>query len=210
MTAGIPSKYTPELQQKFDDLIQSLYTDNDKTNYNNFWSYGIVEQIAVYLRITIETIYQWVDPRSEFYKPAFSDSFKEWFILSKAMFFKTGKVMSVRAPAAFIFLCKTKLGMIEVKKTIFEERYSQILEIDGVEDNEFDTLMNDIKEADEYGLTEDTNKLRQLIERLKNNQGFKKEAKQIGNNGNNGKKKRKVGNNGKKRKEKTKTKNNTN
>ncbi len=170
-----PSKYNEELQQKFDDLVDNLYPmgttkEDEKAAYNNFWLYGIVEQIALYLSINIDTIYDWSDPDSERYHEAFSETLKTWHIITKGLLHRLSPKIAERSPALAIFLRKTKLGELEISKTILEQRLTTrseknlYIKITG-ELNDAEALGVDKKEIDEVrGMLEEMRRDGKMIE----------------------------------------------
>ncbi len=163
-----PSKYNAELQQKFDKLVDNLYPigttkEDEKDAYNNFWRYGIVEQIALYLGINVDTIYDWSDKESERYHEEFSETLKRWYVITKALLHRLSPKIAERSPALAIFLRKTKLGELEVSKHILEKRLTTR--------NEKDLYMKitkEIAEAEALGVDKkEIDEVRVMLEELR-------------------------------------------
>lgn len=99
-----PSKYNKKLQKKFDTLV-------DTWNVKEYFKYGDVNQIALYLGIVRETVYDWREKIDEF-----SDTFKRWETKGKAFLFEMSPKLAFKCPAYAIFLMKVKLKYIEIDK----------------------------------------------------------------------------------------------
>lgn len=163
-----PSKYNEELQQKFDNLVEKLYTPEMtyKEAEENFWDYGIVEQLAAYLDVSMETLYDWTDVEGDRFKPEFSETLKKWYMVTKALLHKSGKLMAVKAPAVHIFMRKNKLGELEISKHILEARLST-----RSEKNLYIKVTKELEEAEMLGVEkEDIDKVRKLLEVLQREQ----------------------------------------
>jgi hypothetical protein len=172
-----PSKYTPELQKKFNELINTLYADDmeDEECCKNFWNFGIIEQLAIYLDVMVSTIYDWSDESSERFHLEFSETLKRWHLITKALVHQITPKISEQSPALAIFLRKTKLGELEISKAILEQKLEANFKLEIKSKIELET-MKTIKEARSYGLPEEQiEELETLLEQAK-------KAKQINGN----------------------------
>ncbi len=149
-----PSKYTPELQKKFDELVATLYTEDEKKALDNFWRYGILEQVAIYLDVMVSTIYDWCDPESERYHEQFSETLKQYQLITKSLLHLNTPRITEISPALAIFLRKTKLGELEISKTILEQKLEANFKLETKSKIELET-MKTIKDARSYGLPEE-------------------------------------------------------
>lgn len=164
---GRPSKYTQELQLKFDDMVGSLYSEDDQVAFDNYWKYGIIEQIAIFLNISIETIYDWSDMDSERYHKEFSESLKRWHISTKALLHKISPIIAEKSPALAIFLRKVKLKELEISKTILEEKFEANVKFENKTKVEIEAMMC-LQDAESYGMCEnDIKEVRDLLEQVK-------------------------------------------
>jgi hypothetical protein len=150
---GRPSKYTPELQSKFDEMVNGLYSDDVKTAFDNYFKYGILEQICLFLDLNLSSVYKWSDHKDDGFKPEFSKTLNKWYIITKALVHVITPAMASKAPAMAIFLRKTKLGELEVTKHILETKIQDSLKVEGKTKMEID-LMADIEDARLYGMDE--------------------------------------------------------
>jgi len=117
-----PSKYNQALQKKFDELVDSIgdIAISNKQNkkiqipklIEEFFTYGDVNSIAVYLGLVRETIYDWKNENSDRYKKEFSDTFKRWNTKRKAILFRITPFID---KTLAIFYMKTISGYIEVQ-----------------------------------------------------------------------------------------------
>lgn len=140
----------------------SLYLGDVKNLWSNYWNYGIVEQVALYLNLySTETIYSWSNPQSSDYQEDFANTFKVWKIVTKSLLHKLTPMLAKNAPALTIFLRKVKLGELEVNKHIYEGKIdmresleikitheiheAEQLGIDKAEIEEIKSLMNELK-----------------------------------------------------------------
>lgn len=159
---GRPTKYNAELQDKFDKLVLNIYLGDVKSLWINYWNYGIVEQIALYLGLySTETIYSWSNPQSSDYQEDFANTFKAWKIVTKSLLHKLTPMLAKNAPALAIFLRKVKLGELEVSKHIHEGR---IETKDSVEIR----IIQEIQEAERLGIDKaDIEEVKGLLNELK-------------------------------------------
>ncbi len=176
MTAGRPSKYNAELQRRFDELVDTLYPmgidkQSEKKAFDSYWHYGIVQQLAIYLGISMDTIYDWseIDSKGEEgerFKPDFSETLKRWQLTTMALLHRITPVLGAEAPALAIFLRKTKLGELEISKHILEARLTT-----RSEKNLYLKVTHELEEAEKLGVDrEDIDKVRALLETLKQEQ----------------------------------------
>lgn len=101
---GRPSKYNDELQEKFDDLV-------DRWEVRDYFKYGDVNQIALFLGIHRDTVYDW---NVKFER--FSDTLKRWKTKQRAFLFELAPAISVKNASLWIFLAKVKLNYAEINK----------------------------------------------------------------------------------------------
>lgn len=111
-----PTKYTPELQAKFDRLVdewdfEGTYTDprdgKQKPKTNNFWQLWYVDQLIYKLGLVRDTFYRYCKLH-----PAFSDTKKRWE--TKRNFGLTTVVpFFAKNPTMWIWLSKNCLKMSE-------------------------------------------------------------------------------------------------
>lgn len=132
-----PSKYNPVLQKKFDDLVDSIgdisIKDAGKERkiqitrlIEEFFTYGDINSIAVYLDIRRETIHDWVKESSDRYNVGFSNTFKRWNEKRKSMLFKITPFID---KSLAIFFNKAINGYIEVQGLNVKTEISQKVEI---------------------------------------------------------------------------------
>lgn len=126
---GRPSKYNEELQQRFDakverfgnlEPIDSKEIANPKLCINRlvdeYFCFGDVNQVAVYLGIIRETVYDWIKVDSPRYIPTFSNTFKAWDTKRKALLFRLSPYICNNNSALGIFLLKAQGGYLEVQR----------------------------------------------------------------------------------------------
>lgn len=192
MVRGRPPKYNEELQARFDDLVDGLYPEgmtkkDDKMAYKNYWHYGIVQQLAIHLGLSMETIYDWsrVDKdgeEGERFKPEFSDTLKQWQLITMALLHRITPILGAEAPALAIFLRKTKLGELEISKHILEARLTT-----KNEKNLYVKITHELEEAETLGVDKaDIDKVRALLETVRREQTQKVitvKAENVGDNG---------------------------
>lgn len=195
MVRGRPSKYNEDLQARFDDLVDGLYPmgatkDDEKKAFDNYWHYGIVEQLAIYLKLTRDTIYDWAEvdekgEEGERFKPEFSDTLKRWQLITMALLHRITPILGAEAPALAIFLRKTKLGELEISKHILEARLTT-----KNEKNLYVKITHELEEAETLGVDKaDIDKVRALLETVRREQTQKvitTKGESVGDNGKNG------------------------
>ncbi len=121
-----PSKYNKELQKKFDDLVENfgnqvMHPDEESKKYNNrltdeYFTFGDVNQIAVYLGIIRDTVYDWKNPQSDRYEEEFSYTYKKWETKRNALLFRIVSYVCQTNTALGIFLLKAQGGYLEINK----------------------------------------------------------------------------------------------
>ena len=118
-----PSKYNPALQKKFDDLVDRIGDIEIKDKgakrkeqignlIEEFFTYGDINSIALYLGLVRDTIYDWSDVKSDRYKQEFSDTFKRWNTKRKAILFRITPFID---KTLAIFYNKTINGYFEMQ-----------------------------------------------------------------------------------------------
>lgn len=168
-----PSKYTEELQQRFDVLVDGLYPmdmdkESEKKAFANYFHYGIMQQLAIHLDISMETIYDWAEVDSNGdkgvrYKEAFSDTLKKWQLVTMALLHRITPILGAQAPALTIFLRKTKLGELEISKTILEQRLTT-----RSEKNLYVKITKELNDAEALGVDkQEISEVRAMLEEMR-------------------------------------------
>lgn len=98
---GRPSKYNKQLQSKFDRLV-------DSWKIAEYFKYGDVNQIALYLGICRDTVYDWATKHNDF-----SYTLKRWESKGRGYLFEISPTMAMDRQSFCIFLLKVKNGYIE-------------------------------------------------------------------------------------------------
>lgn len=171
-----PSKYNEELQARFDTLVDRLYPmgmtkRDEKKAFDNYWHYGIVQQLAIHLGISMDTVYDWsgVDDKGEKgerFKEEFSETLKRWQLITMALLHRITPILGAEAPALAIFLRKTKLGELEISKHILEARLTT-----RNEKNLYVKITHELEEAETLGVDKaDIDKVRVLLEMVRREQ----------------------------------------
>ncbi len=120
---GRPSKYNPALQKKFDDLVDSIGDIEIKDTgekrkvqitrlIEEFFTYGYLRSLVVYLEIGSTTLYEWINPKEATYNSEIAKTFKRWDDKRRAILFKITPFID---KSLAIFFNKAINGFIEVQ-----------------------------------------------------------------------------------------------
>jgi len=144
-----PSKYNPALQKKFDDLVDRIGDIEIKDKgakrkeqignlIEEFFTYGDINSLGVYLGIVTETIQDWRRTASDRYNQTFSATFKRWDQKRKSMLFRITPFID---KSLAIFFNKAINGYIEVQgvnlrsEQTVNHKVEIRLQVDNLKDN---------------------------------------------------------------------------
>lgn len=120
MAGGRPTKYRPKMLKTINKLIEE-YLELGIIRRKNIapkepepiWVTTVdlpsIEKLAIKLKLTTQTIYQWIDPESSYYKKEFSDTVIKWNDMAKNLLKEASLSGEVKEKTSIMLLGNLKV-----------------------------------------------------------------------------------------------------